>query len=204
MDKIPIILLAAGGSKRMGQPKQLLPWENSTLIEYQIKKLLQTGNPLIIVLGSSAKEIISVIEKYQVKIASNTNWETGMGSSVATGMQKVIEEFPSAKGVLFSLIDQPLIMLEHIQKMLVSFNSGNQQIIASQAENGWLGVPALYDAFYFDELRKLSGEQGAKTIIKKYPSKVSSVDAGDTLEDMDTLESYHKLLSKYLKSNLSN
>ncbi len=196
MDKIPIILLAAGGSKRMGQPKQLLPWRNTTLIEFQIQKLLQIGNPLIIVLGSSASKIIPLIKKYPVKVVVNTNWETGIGGSVATGMQKVVAEFPSAKAVLFSLIDQPLVSLEHIQKLLLNFNSGNQQIIASQAKNGWLGVPALYDACYFDELQKLSGEQGAKTIIKKYSLKVIPVDAGEALEDMDTPESYCRMSEK--------
>ena len=196
MDKIPIILLAAGGSKRMRQPKQLLPWRNSTLIEFQIQKLLQTGNPIIVVLGASSKEIIPLIKKYPVKITINSNWETGMGSSVATGMQKVVAEIPSAKGVLFTLIDQPLVSLEHIQKLLLTFNSENQQIIASKAENGWLGVPALYDVFYFDELQNLSGEQGAKILIKKYRSKVIPVDAGETLEDMDTPESYRRMLKK--------
>ena len=68
MANIPIILLAAGASSRMGQPKQLLPWGEQTLIEHQIHTLLKTGNPVNVVLGSNSKLVIPVIEKYPVNI----------------------------------------------------------------------------------------------------------------------------------------
>jgi molybdenum cofactor cytidylyltransferase len=71
MADIPLILLAAGGSTRMGRPKQLLPWGNQTLIEYQIQTLQKTGNPVNVVLGSNANLVIPVIEKYNVTFFIN-------------------------------------------------------------------------------------------------------------------------------------
>ncbi len=85
MAKIPILLLAAGGSSRMGQPKQLLPWGNRTLIEHQILTLQKAGQPVNVVLGSNSDLVMPVIEKYPVNIFVNPNWESGMGSSISFG-----------------------------------------------------------------------------------------------------------------------
>ncbi len=197
MADIPIVLLAAGSSSRMGQAKQLLAWGKQTLIEFQLEKLLQTGNPVIVVLGSSAEQIIPVVKKYSVSIVINENWESGMGTSVAAGASKVLSDFPDANSVLYTLIDQPLITVAHLQNLVGKFSPGQQQIIASQSKKGWLGVPALYDAFYFRELSELTGEQGAKTLIKKYSRNVISLDAGELLEDMDTIDKYHQLFARF-------
>lgn len=199
MDKIPIVLLAAGGSTRMGQAKQLLSWGKTTLIEFQVNKLLQIGHPLYVVLGSDAEKIVPVIKNYPLEIVINPDWKTGMGSSIAVGIKNVLEDFPFSKAVLFSLIDQPMVSAAHFQKLISIFKAGRKQIIASNSENGWLGVPTLFDGCYFEELKNLSSEQGAKTIIKKNRSKVISVDAGDMLEDMDSPESYRRLLEKFNK-----
>ncbi|HPF52804.1 MAG TPA: NTP transferase domain-containing protein, partial [Draconibacterium sp.] len=71
MDKIPIILLAAGSSSRMGQPKQLLSWGKQTLIEFQVEKLLKLGNPVYVVLGSSSDQILPLLSKYRVNVVLN-------------------------------------------------------------------------------------------------------------------------------------
>jgi len=203
MADIPIILLAAGSSSRMGRPKQLLPWGDLTLIEYQVEKLLQIGNPVYVVLGSLSEQILPYLKKYPVNVVINPDWEKGMGTSVAAGIKQVLSDEPKTNGVLYSLIDQPLVTVVHLQKLIDTFTSGQEQIIASLSENGWLGVPALFDACYFPELQQLNSVQGAKMLIKKYASKVISVEAGDILEDMDTLESYQRLLMKSSRQNLS-
>jgi molybdenum cofactor cytidylyltransferase len=200
MANIPILLLAAGGSTRMGSPKQLILWGNQTLIEYQTETLKKTGNPVSVVLGGNANHIISVIEKYNVPVFRNYYWEDGMGSSITTGIKGVTREFPLADGVLIALVDQPLIPLEHFQKMLEAFQTGKQQIIISQSASGWKGVPALFDNWYFEELGKLRGEAGAKTIIQKYENNVISLDCGDVLVDMDTPESYRQILERFVKN----
>ncbi len=109
MANIQLLLLAAGASQRMGSPKHLLPWGNETLIEHQIKTLLETNNPLSVVLGAYSEEIISVIDKFPIEIYTNENWEKGMGTSISYGMKLLLEKYPNIDGVLITLIDQPLL-----------------------------------------------------------------------------------------------
>lgn len=194
MPDIPHLLLAAGNSNRMGQPKQLLPWGAKTLIEHQIQIRLQTGQTVIVVLGGNADKIQPVIEKLPVKVVINTEWAKGMGNSLAFGVEKLSKEFAILDGVLISLIDQPLITTAHFEKMLSSFKTGTRQIIVSQAASGWRGAPVLFDHFYFEELRKLKGQEGAKVVIQKYNDSVITVECGNLLEDIDNPEAYQQLL----------
>ena len=198
MTEIPILLLAAGSSTRMGQPKQLLPWGNQTLIGHQIQTLLKTDHPVHVVLGSNSNLVIPVIEKFPGTIFINTDWESGMGSSISFGIRQIIQKFPEADGVLITLLDQPLITTSYFQKMLGAFQSGLQQILVSRSASGWTGVPVLFDKCYFKELAELRNEEGAKKIVKRHEEKVILVDGDELLEDMDTFQNYQQLLEKYL------
>ena len=198
MAELPVLLLAAGASIRMGQPKQLLPWGDKTLIEHQVRLLVQTGNPVFAVLGSNYEMIIPLIEKLKVKIIINNDWESGMGSSVACGVSSLLRDLPYPSGVLITLLDQPLILAEHFRRMISEFIPGNQQIIASASQSGWIGVPALFDRHYFEDLITLNGDRGARKIIDNNLSKVTTIICEESLEDMDTPESYRKILEKYI------
>lgn len=197
MAKIPLILLAAGGSSRMGRPKQLLPWGNQTLIEYQIQTLLKTDNPVNVVLGDNAQQVIPPVEKYNVPIFINKDWENGMGSSIALGVAGIIREYPESDGVLIALLDQPLVPPEHFRIMLEAFQPAKQQIVISSSSSGWKGVPVLFDKFYFNELQNLNNKEGAKEIIQAHSKKVTAVDSGNLLEDMDTPDKYRLMLKKF-------
>lgn len=200
MDEIPILLLAAGASSRMGQPKQLLPWGNQPLIEHQIQTLLQTGNPVNVVLGSNSNLILPVVEKYGVGIFINNHWESGMGSSISFGISQIIQKFPNANGVLITLLDQPLITTPYIEKMLDAYQPGSQQILVSRSASGWTGVPVLFDQCYLKELSELSNDEGAKKITKHHEESVILLDGGEILEDMDTPERYQQLLEKQINN----
>jgi len=196
MANVPIILLAAGRSSRMGQPKQLLPWGNQTLIEHQIQTFLKTGSTLIVVLGANEDLIVPVIEKTDALIVINRHWKTGMGSSVSAGIKALAEFFPLADGALITLVDQPLITVEHLQNIIDQFHPGRKQIIVSQSSTGWKGVPALFDRYYFEELKKLKGDEGAKKVIQTSEHAVKCIECGDLLEDIDTADNYQRLLQK--------
>jgi molybdenum cofactor cytidylyltransferase len=198
MAEIPILLLAAGSSSRMGQPKQLLPWGIQTLIEHQILTLLATGYPVNVVIGSNLELILPVIEKLPVGIFINTDWESGMGSSISFGIRQIIQKFPEAEGVLITLLDQPLLTTSYFQKMLGTSKPGLQQILSSRSSSGWTGVPVLFDKCYFKELTELKKDEGAKKITKCHEEKVILLDGGELLEDMDTQEAYQRLLEKQI------
>lgn len=200
MANIPILLLAAGGSTRMGQPKQLLPWGTQTLIEHQIQTLLKTDHPVNVVLGSNSNLVIPVIAKCGVDFFINSEWESGMGGSISLGISEIIKKNPDANGVLITLLDQPLITTSYLEKMLASFHSGSKQIIVSRSPSGWAGVPVIFDKYFFQELSELKNEEGAKKIVKRYEGSVIFMEGGELLEDMDTQQTYEQLLEKQMNN----
>jgi len=201
MAEIPILLLAAGSSSRMGQAKQLLPWGEQALIEHQIQTLLKTDHPVNVIIGSNFEIVLPVIEQLPVNIVINSDWESGMGSSISFGICQIIQKFPESDGVLITLLDQPLLTATYFQKMLGAFQSGSQQILVSQSSSGWTGVPVLFDQCYFKELTGLKNDEGAKKIVKRHEKKVILLDGGELLVDMDTMQTYQQLLGKYMNSS---
>ena len=196
MPNIPIILLAAGASTRMGSSKALLPWDGATLIESQIKKLLEIGQEVMVVLGAAPEQLIPIISDLNVNYIINVNWSKGMSTSIAFGVDYLIKNHPSSDAVLIASIDQPLVNLNHFNQLIMQYKKGAQQIIVSESTKGWRGIPTVFDASYFEELRKLSGDNGAKSVVKLYSEKVSSVFGANLLIDMDTQEIYEQLLKK--------
>ena len=201
MAEIPVLLLAAGSSTRMGQPKQLLSWGNVTLIEHQIITLVKTGNPVNVVLGCNSDLIIPQIEKYKINIIINKRWKEGMGSSISCGISRIIKTFPESNGVLIALLDQPLITTDYIERMIDGYRPGCKQILVSQSDSGWIGVPALFDKFYFKYLLKLINDEGAKKIINLFEEKVNILNCNDLMEDFDTPQAYQLLLKKNINQS---
>lgn len=197
MSNIPHLLLAAGTSKRMGEPKQLLKWADKLLIQHQVETLVPTTKKLYVVLGAYADQILPQLNRYDITPLWYSDWEKGMGNSLAFAVQQLKIDNPLTEGVLISLIDQPLISSSHYQKMRAAFVTGTKQIIASESDTAWVGVPVLFDAYYLDQLEKLKGEEGAKTLLKKHRKHLVTIPGGDTLADMDTPEMYQKLLKDF-------
>lgn len=197
-NEIPRLLLAAGGSLRMGQPKPLLPWGNQTLIEHQVRTLLQTDQPVAVVLGAESERIRPLVEELPVRILIHKNWEAGMGSSISFGISRLAGLFPDAAGALIALLDQPMLTHHHFKKMDHAFQPGSKQIVVSRSASGWQGAPVLFDSFYFESLQTMTGDEGAKKIVREYPGAVIPVESGEMLDDMDTPQAYERLRN-YIK-----
>jgi molybdenum cofactor cytidylyltransferase len=197
MAEIPILLLAAGASHRMGQAKQLLPWGKHTLIEHQVQILLKTGQPLLVVLGHLWEKVATLLEPFPLLALNHKHWDRGMGSSIAFGIRELEEEFPRAEGALIAQLDQPLITETHFNKLLSSFHPGSRQIIVSRSPSGWEGVPVLFDRHYFKQIQTLEGEEGARKIFRQHSRNVLSIESSDDLEDMDTPGTYQKFLAEF-------
>ena len=197
MSRICHVLLAAGKSKRMGTPKQLLPWGAKTLIEFQIERILPTTEQLFIITGAFADQIEPLLKGYSLEVLRCEDWENGMGDSLGFGIRTVLKMDASLDGVLISLIDQPLVTSEHYYNMRALFQKGQKQIIASESDFGWSGAPVLFDAHYFGALQKLNGEEVAKKIIKKNSQQIIYLNGGSSLVDMDTPEVYRELLKEF-------
>lgn len=197
MDKFPniaVLIPAAGASKRIGMPKQLLKWGPSNLLGHAIEtaQKLEAG-AIVVVLGAYFEKIESEIKKYDIQTLVNTSWELGLGSTIAVGLDHLIRNEKDFDAVLIMLPDQPLIVPYYLRCMMQEFEPGQKQIIASRYAEGKFGVPALFDNHYFLELTLLQDDQGAKKLIAKHAQRVSSLDMNPLIADIDTLEDYNKM-----------
>ena len=191
MTDFPLVILAAGNSNRMGTSKALLPWKKSTLIKELVDKYLQLNQEVIVVSGSNHKALLN-LQLQTSHIVENTNYEQGMGKSIAVGVYYVQSHFPKAKGVFILTVDQPFISLSHLQNMMAVFKSNT--IVVSSSEQGYRGIPSLFSATYFKELVALEDDRGAKPVCFKHKTQLQIVQtAHEDLDDMDTPEMYQKL-----------
>jgi len=193
MNKIAGIILAAGASTRMGRAKQLLQWQGKSLIERSVAIALEAGLwPVVAVLGSRAKQVEKVLETHQVSIAYNKDWESGMGSSVATGLESALQINPDLSAACFLLTDQPYLHSDLIKAMLRVFKEKEVPGVAAAYEDT-LGVPALFGKALFPELLALRGKKGAKPLINKYANQLGRVPFPKGGIDLDYPEDWERL-----------
>ncbi len=160
--------------------------------EHQLEVRLSTQLATTVVLGAYATEAAPLIQHLPISIFTNPNWQQGMGNSISFGVSTLLQEYPNTKGILISVVDQPLIDTAYLGRLIHSFQHNQKQILVSKALD-WQGVPAIFDQCYFDELMALDGEKGAKKVSQKYAGYVKSIEGGSLLVDMDTPEVYEKL-----------
>jgi molybdenum cofactor cytidylyltransferase len=188
------ILLAAGESKRMGKPKQLMPLGKHTLLEQAIDNLLDSSvDETIVVVGHQAEEIAKAIAGRPVKIVINPDYRQGMSTSIIAGL---ILADPRSQAVMLALGDQPLVASRTINQLIEAFNSHNKGI-AVPTYQGRRGHPIIFGIRYKAELLKLKGDIGGREIIRDHPDDVLMVpvDSESVVSDIDTREDYQSNLS---------
>jgi molybdenum cofactor cytidylyltransferase len=191
---IGIVLLAAGASRRLGKPKQLLRFQNETLLKRTVKIALDSNcRPVIVVLGANAERLALEIEEFDVEIVANTEWEHGMGTSIRVGIKRFSENHPNASGVILMVCDQPFVSVDLIEKMVRNFQLSNAPIVAS-FYGDTMGVPALFSRCIFPELMLLEADNGAKKIIYKHRENVIKIPFEVGSIDIDTEQDYLSLI----------
>jgi molybdenum cofactor cytidylyltransferase len=191
---IAILIPAAGASRRLGSPKQLLKWGDSTLISHAIETAEELDqNQIVVVLGAYYDKIKPEINNRSVQIRKNKDWENGLGSSIAVGVEYLSKNGKTCDAILVFLPDQPLINPLYLKMMIEKFRVGENQIIATAYGNGKYGVPALFDKYYFEKLSKLTDDRGAQELIKQSAKFVTSTDINPLIADIDTEEDYNKI-----------
>ncbi|MEP6754327.1 MAG: nucleotidyltransferase family protein [Chthonomonadales bacterium] len=188
-----IVILAAGESARMGQPKQLLPYNGRSLLRHATETALDVANSaVVVVLGAFADQIEPELAGLSITIAHNADWSTGMGGSLRCGLQELLRIEPGCDRVLFMLCDQPHLSTAHLELLIQSGNGQLERIVASEY-SGDPGVPALCGKSYFSELLALDGSGGAKQLFKAHREHVVTVPFPDGDIDIDTLQDFAKL-----------
>ena len=191
---IAAIILAAGASTRMGQSKQLLAVNGRPLLLHTLDVISQTDlNPVVTVLGANHQAHQELVKDSNAGIVINSNWQSGMGSSLKTGLNHLLTQAPSTDAVIMLVCDQPGITPDHLQALAQKYRAGKSPIVASWYANT-AGVPALFDKTMFPELLRLDDSQGAQKIIQKHAYILSVVDFPGGAIDLDTPEEYDQYI----------
>lgn len=185
------IILAAGESRRLGQPKQNLVFQNKTLLERAIEAALGSGcQPVIVVLGANAG-LIDLSTNGDVKLVHNPNWSEGMASSIRTGINE-LKKYNDVERVLIMLCDQPFVDVKLIGAMQTRQQQTGKTIVACSYGNT-IGVPALLSKSLFPELLLLRGNEGARHILKDRPQELTIIPFEKGIVDIDTFDDYNRL-----------
>jgi xanthine/CO dehydrogenase XdhC/CoxF family maturation factor/CTP:molybdopterin cytidylyltransferase MocA len=190
---ISCIILAAGKSSRMGQPKLLLPYGETTIIDTVIREAIRSeANHIIIVLGSEKDNISEHIRDYPLIITENREFHLGMLSSVQCGFRALPE---NTDAVLILLGDQPMIPASVINDVINAYRQTEKGIVIA-AHNGKRGHPILFDIKYKQEVEQLDSDHSLHNLTRKYPDDIyeTEVDTPVILRDIDTIDDYNKEL----------
>jgi molybdenum cofactor cytidylyltransferase len=193
---IATLILAAGASTRMGEPKQLLKWKESTLIRTVAEQALSLGRgPVALVLGAVVEQVELALHDLPVETILNADWNRGMGTSVRKGIEVLMGKHRDLSGVMILVCDQPRISSEKYESLLATFE-GSPEKIAAASYAGGVGVPAIFPKWIFSELLLLPDDAGARKIIVRHaPSSVVTIEIPEASLDIDTPEDYRSSIS---------
>ena len=196
IEQCGIIILAAGESKRLGNPKQLLSFDGDTLLARVAKTACESMMyPVIAVLGAHAGKIRPTLNIPGLNVVNNEHWQEGMASSIRAGLTSMMERYPQVDGILILVCDQPYLSHDLI-KALIEAQRDAGLPAAAASYSGKLGTPALFHKSLFSALMLLSGDKGARKMLEQMREDVVEVDfeMGDV--DIDTQADYERLLNK--------
>lgn len=191
--QLSIIILAAGSSTRLGQPKQLLPWQGTILLQHAVNTALQVVPQPVVVLGAQANLLQEKLPANQVQIVHNNHWQQGIAASIHSGLSAVVNRPSPPDAVIFMVCDQPFVSANLLQQLISEHERSGKAIVASAYANT-LGIPALFGSQMFAQLLDLQGDTGAKKLIQQHAEETAAVDFPQGDIDIDTLEEYRKLV----------
>ncbi|MBM3136712.1 MAG: nucleotidyltransferase family protein [Chloroflexi bacterium] len=177
------ILLAAGGSRRLGEPKQLLRIHGNYLINHMIGIIRSAGiDELVVVLGSSYEKISEAISDGDIDLIRNPEWEEGISSSIRKGLEKINDSIDAA--IIF-VVDQPFLSKDILERFISFYEKHDPEILVTRVGEH-IVHPVLYKRRIFEQLKKLEGDKGGKQIFNR--NTISHFDLEDKhlLIDIDT------------------
>lgn len=188
------VILAAGGSERLGSPKQLLDWDGVPFVRQVALNALGAGlAPLIAVSGADREGVESALAGLDVRCVYNPQWAEGQATSMRTGLSALPEGTDST---LFLLSDQPQIGSDVMRQLLASYAEHRQPITAPLVD-GQRGNPVLFAQEVFDALRLVDGDRGGRAVFGQYPVDWLVWADDRILLDVDEPGDYQRLMEAY-------
>jgi molybdenum cofactor cytidylyltransferase len=177
--RVAAVILAAGASTRLGEPKQLAMLGGERLLERAVRVAVEAGcAPVVVVLGAQAERILAECDFEAAQIVINEAWSEGMASSIRAGIAAIAGVCDAA---VVMTCDQPAVTPDHLRKLAAACAGSS----AASAYAGRKGVPACFAAGHFPELNGLKGETGARSLLES--AQAVDLELGEL--DIDTVES---------------
>jgi molybdenum cofactor cytidylyltransferase len=190
--EVGAIVLAAGSSSRMGQPKQLLPIDGQPMVRRVTEAMCESGlGQVVVVVGAHAEAVTAALAGLPVEIVTNQDWAEGMSTSLRAGLGAL---GPEVQAVLIALADQPALTPDLLRTLVARHQSSGAPITAP-FYRGQRGNPVLFDRNLFPELLAVEGDRGGRALFARYHGQIECLEVDDpaVIQDIDTYEDYERM-----------
>jgi molybdenum cofactor cytidylyltransferase len=185
-----VIILAAGPSTRLGQPKQLVRLDGRPLLHTMVSRAVAlSGHAVTVVLGANAQDLTQLLRHSPASVIVNRQWREGLGSSIRLGVSALP---PACDAVLLMLADQVAVTADDLRR-LASAWKGQDTVIAASLYSGTIGVPAIFPRWCFPDLMALRGDCGAKSVLHRHADRLVRLPMPNAALDLDTPEQLAEL-----------
>ncbi len=179
--RVAAVILAAGGSSRLGRPKQLLEIKGESLLHRAARVTLEAGfAPVVVVLGAVVEQARDAIADLHLSDVINERWREGLGTSISIGIGAVAD----SDAALLLACDQARVEAASLHRLKLAYAEKPTGIIASRYA-GVVGVPALFSREFFPALQRLDGDVGARTVLRAFATEVVAVEMPEAAIDID-------------------
>lgn len=182
-------MLAAGGSSRMGELKQLLPVDGRPMVRCAVEAACDAGlAQVVVVVGAGAPAVITALEGLDVDLVRNDEWAKGMSTSLRVGLAALD---PTVNAAFVVLADQPGLSAELLRVLVTAYRASGARIVVPYYR-GQRGNPVLFDRQLFAELARVEGDRGGRAVVDHHADEVEVVDVDDiaVVRDVDTRQDY--------------
>jgi len=197
-EAVGAVVLAAGGSRRMGQPKLLIRVGEEPMVRWASRAACAAAlAEVVVVTGAAAEQMREALAGLPVRAVHNPRWEEGIGTSIGVGIRALSQE---VKAALIVLADHPDLSTGVIDQVVRCFRSSGSPIVVP-TWRGQRGHPVLFARAMFDDLLRLEGDRGARQLLDRPGAEVSLVEIDDAsiVEDIDTWEEYTRARDKEME-----
>jgi CTP:molybdopterin cytidylyltransferase MocA len=194
---MPAIILAAGASRRLGHPKQLVLVEGETLLGRTMRVAREAGaDPIFVVLGGNQASIEAGVDFTNVDRVQNADWEKGIATSIHAGIEALYARCPDASAALILACDQLYLTAGHLRSLIETHRVSCGPTIVASRYKGMPGIPAVFPDLYFSELLRLRGDTGARHLLRAHDRELAWVEFAGGEFDIDSPSDLAALFSR--------
>lgn len=180
-----IAILAAGASRRLGQPKQLVSVGGESLLRRQCRIAVESRiGPVVVVLGHEVELCSAAIAGLQVGVCRNEEWREGLAASIRTAARTALDH--NAAGLLILHGDQYRVTAEDLQTMGIAWTESGRIAVCRARQGDYVGPPVVFPSRLLSQLLLLQGDEGARRIIAAVdPGSLIDVEMPNSAYDLD-------------------